>query len=79
MKLQTVLFQMVVTSCIYVQYCENMVLQTPLIIYTHPVLFDAAAAVYLHLFVMNELLNQSIKQLLCLKTKEAVRTQCDYA
>ena len=43
MKLQTFLFQMVVTLCISVivflfSICENMVLQNPPIIYTHPVL-----------------------------------------
>ena len=37
MKLQTFLFQMVVTSCILFSIRENMVLQTPPIIYTHPV------------------------------------------
>ena len=37
MKLQMFLFQTVVTSCVF-SICENMVLQIPPIIYTHPVL-----------------------------------------
>jgi hypothetical protein len=43
------------------------------------ILLDAATAVYLSPFVMNELLNQSINQLLPSVTKEAVRTNRDYA
>jgi len=39
MKLQTFLFQIVVTSCILFSICENMVLQYPFIIYMQPVLF----------------------------------------
>ena len=38
MKLQTFLFQMVVTACIYVQYLRIYVFQNPPIIYRHPVL-----------------------------------------
>jgi hypothetical protein len=36
-KPQTFLFQMVITSCISVHFCENMVFQNPPIFYTHPV------------------------------------------
>jgi hypothetical protein len=55
MKLQTFVFQMIVTSCISVSICENTVLQNTLIIYTHSLYCN------LHQDLQNEVFHNIIK------------------